>query len=375
MLVERALVYTLRQLYISCVASPDFLRLAVLLRCFIPTLIMACSAAAMAEDWKVTTHGTMFYTDDVAIFSATRRLTLDGDPTQPALDNRLTGQGADGVFEPMVNVARSFDSSYGTSTFDVQGQGFVFFNQTAYNQGTFRFQATQDFSPKTSLVFRYYIAPDMYLGENEVRMPHGAAEEGEATALHEETGEPIELAAERVTSQIGSLRMTQALTEGLNLRLLGRFGTRRYVDKFAQRDLNLWTLGPHLEWHVAEPVKLLVGYHFERGTAQGQEQPELADDVSYNNNYASTELEIELPEELSLIAGLHYERNRWTSSIEADERYGAIETVWQGEALLIYRMTENSKLYGGVQHSRRSENVSSGSIMNTNVAIGLQATF
>jgi hypothetical protein len=38
-------------------------------------------------------------------------------------------------------------------------------------------------------------------------------------------------------------------------------------------------------------------------------------------------------------------------------------------------MTESSKLYGGVQHSRRSENVSSGSIMNTNVAVGLQATF
>jgi len=340
-------------------------------------VIMTCSAAAMADDsdhWKATTHGTMFYTDDVAIFSATRRLTLDGDPTQPALDNRLTGQGADGVFEPMVNLARSFNSTYGTSTFDVQGQGFVFFNKTNYNQGTFRFQATQDFSPKTSLVFRYYIAPDMYLGENEVRMPH-AASEGEAMGLHEGTEEPVDLAAERVTSQIGSLRMTQAIMEDLNLRLLGRFGTRRYADKFAQRNLNLWTLGPHLEWHVAEPVKLLVGYHFERGTAQGQEQPELADDVSYNNNYASTELEIELPEELSLIAGLHYERNRWTSSIEADERYGAIETVWQGEALMIYRMTESSKLYGGVQHSRRSENVSSGSVLNTNVAIGLQASF
>ena len=30
------------------------------------------------DHWKVTTHGTMFYTDDVAIFPATRRLTLDG---------------------------------------------------------------------------------------------------------------------------------------------------------------------------------------------------------------------------------------------------------------------------------------------------------
>ena len=50
----------------------------------------------------------MFYTDDVGVFSATRRLTLDGDPTQPALDDRSTGQGSDAVFESMLDVARSF---------------------------------------------------------------------------------------------------------------------------------------------------------------------------------------------------------------------------------------------------------------------------
>lgn len=334
--------------------------------------MLAASLPVLADDWRLTSDGALFYTDDVAIFSATRRLTLDADPTQPALDNRLTGQGADGVFEPMVKVARAWDTTYGTSTFDVQGQGFVFFNQARYNQGTFQFQARQDFSPRTSLLFRYYVAPDLYLGENVVRVP-GMPLESEN---HEAGGEePLELAAERVTSQIGSLRVQQQLTEGLNLRLLGRYGTRRYTEQFAQRDLNLWTLGPHLEWRIAKPVKLVLGYHYERGTALGQEQPELADDVSYNNNYASTELEIELPEALTFIASLHYERNRWTSAIQADERYGSIETVWQGEAILIWRMTEMTKLYGGVQHSSRSENIGTVSIPNTNVALGLQVRF
>lgn len=334
-------------------------------------LLGVCSGVA-ADDWHLTSLGTLFYTDDVAIFSATRRITLDGDPTQPALDNRETGQGADGVFEPLVNVARAWDTTYGTSTLDVQGQGFVFFNQTRYNQGTFRFQARQDFSPRTSLLFRYYVAPDLYLGENVVRLP-GMSLESE----HHEAGgeEPLELAAERVTSQIGLLRVQQQLTEGLNLRLMGRFGTRRYTEKFAQRNLNLWTLGPHLEWRIAEPVKLVLGYHYERGTALGQNQPELADDVSYNNNYVSTELEIELPEELTFIAGLHYERNQWTSPFQDDERYGAIETIWQGEAILMWRMTEATKLYGGVQHSSRSENVGTVSIPNTNVALGVQVRF
>ena len=51
-------------------------------------------------EWSATTQGTLFYTDDVGIFSATRRLIRDGDPTQPALDSKLTGQGGDFVFDP-----------------------------------------------------------------------------------------------------------------------------------------------------------------------------------------------------------------------------------------------------------------------------------
>ena len=61
-------------------------------------------------DWSAQTQGTMFYTDDVGIFSATRRLTRDGDPTQPALDSRLTGQGSDFVFDPQAEVTKSFDT-------------------------------------------------------------------------------------------------------------------------------------------------------------------------------------------------------------------------------------------------------------------------
>lgn len=335
-------------------------------------VLMALALPVAADDWTLTTHGTLFYTDDVAIFSAARRLSLDGDPTQPALDRRLTGQGADGVFEPMLNVARAFTSNYGTSTFDLQGQGFVFFDQTRYNQGTFRFEARQDFSPKTAVLFRYYLAPDLYLGENEVRVP---GFQGGTDETVEGKTEPGTLAAERVTSQIGSLRVRQTLTDGLDLRLLGRYGSRRYAKPFAQRNLDFWTLGPHLEWRILESVRFVLGYHFERGTAEGQDQPLLADDVSYKNNYASTELEFELPLNLSLITGLHFERNDWTSTLAGDERNGVFETIWQGEALLIYRLDETTRLYGGVQHSSRSENASPDSILNTNAAFGVQARF
>ena len=327
---------------------------------------------AVQGDWSATAHGTMFYTDDVGVFSATRRLTLDGDPTQPALDNQLTGQGSDAVFEPMLDVARSFANAYGTTTLDLRGQGFVYFDQSIYSHGTLRLQAKQAFSDKTGLLFRYYYAPDLYLGENVVRVP---GSRGEGDAVRAELGEPNELAAERVTSQIGALRISQELTSGVELRLLGRYGTRRYNDKFAQRNLGFWTLGPHVAFELAEPVTLVIGYHYERGTAQGADRPLLADDVSYVNHYVSTELEVEFAERFSLITALHFERNDWTSSLVGDERNGAYETVWQGEVLLRYQLNERTKLYGGVQHSDRSENFRKGSVPNTNIALGMQAAF
>ena len=55
------------------------------------------------ESWAEVgfdTQGILFYTDDVGVFSATRRLSRDGDPTQPAIDTRLTDKGSDVVFEP-----------------------------------------------------------------------------------------------------------------------------------------------------------------------------------------------------------------------------------------------------------------------------------
>ena len=52
-------------------------------------LFIAISSSAFAE-LKVEGTGILFYTDDVGLFSATRRLSRDGDPTQPAIDTRLT---------------------------------------------------------------------------------------------------------------------------------------------------------------------------------------------------------------------------------------------------------------------------------------------
>src|SRR5829696_2906941 len=74
-----------------------------------PTVVFLLANPAMAE-WSFNTAGTLYYTDDAALFSATRRLHLHGDPTQPVLDTTLTGKGSDMVFDPEVTATETLTS-------------------------------------------------------------------------------------------------------------------------------------------------------------------------------------------------------------------------------------------------------------------------
>ena len=82
--------------------------------CYLAGMIMLYGAVpATSAGWSANPEGTMHYTDDVALFSATRRLDLHGDPTQPALDSSLIGKGSDMVSEPDLNVMRPVTSRWG----------------------------------------------------------------------------------------------------------------------------------------------------------------------------------------------------------------------------------------------------------------------
>jgi hypothetical protein len=310
------------------------------------------------EGWSFEGRGTLFYTDDVGLFSATRRLSRDGDPTQPAIDSKLTDQGSDMVFEPLLGVTRSSTNSLGRLDLNVQGQGFVFTENPAFNHGTLRVQATQDLSSATRVQARFYYAPNQFLGDNDER----------------QSGQE-QLTAEQVTSYIWSTRLIHDVTQDLSVRLLGRYGLRRYDEAFSERNANFWTIGPHVEWRATRIVKLGLSYHYERGVAEGRNQPQFADDTSYINHYLSVDSDVELTERLSLLTALHHEYNIWTSTLVGDERNGAHENIYQGELILAYRLTDSIQGFGGVQHSSRKESFESSSIKNTNVGIGVSARF
>jgi hypothetical protein len=77
---------------------------------------------ALAEV-TVNDRASLFYTDDVALFSATRRLNLHGDPTQPVLDTALTGKGSDMVFDPDLQVSKLINLVLGADRSLYQGPG------------------------------------------------------------------------------------------------------------------------------------------------------------------------------------------------------------------------------------------------------------
>ena len=310
------------------------------------------------EGWSLEGRGILFYTDDVGLFSATRRLSRDGDPTQPAIDSKLTDQGSDMVFEPLLSVTRSLTNNLGRLDLNVQGQGFVFTENPEFTHGTLRLQATQDLSSATRVQARFSYAPDQFLGDNDER----------------QSGQLL-LSAEKLTSYIWSTRLIHDVTPDLSVKLLGRYGLRRYNDAFSERNTDFWTIGPHVDWHVAPKIKLGLSYHYERGLAEGRNQPQFEDDTSYINHYLSADADVELTERLSLLTAFHFEHNIWTSGLAGDERNGAYENVYQGEVILAYRLTDSIQGFGGVQRSSRKESFESSSIKNTNVGIGLSARF
>ena len=334
------------------------LRRVVVLLMLLASLWPTPRLASAEEGWSLEGRGTLFYTDDVGLFSATRRLSRDGDPTQPAIDSKLTDQGSDVVFEPILGVTRSLTNSLGRLDLNVQGQGFVFTENPQFTHGTLRLQATQELSSATRIQARFSYAPDQLLGDND----------------EHQSGQK-QLTAEKLTSYIWSTRLIHDVTPDLSVRLLNRYGLRRYNESFSERDLNFWTIGPHVDWRVAHKVKLGFSYHYERGLAEGRKQPQFEDDTSYVNHYLSVDMDVELTERLSLLTAVHFEHNIWTSGLAGDERNDAYENTYQGDVTLAYRLTDSIEGFGGVQRSSRKESFEPSAITNTNVGIGLSARF
>ena len=349
---------TLRSL-VSQKGSHLFIIFPLLVLSFLATFASPCMA-----EWGLDLRSNVFYTDDVALFSATQRLTRNQDPTQPAIDRDLANQGDGFVYDTMATVTTTFDLLGRNTKLLVRGQGFVFVDDSRFNHGSLGVGATHDLTSTTNLKLAYFFGPDLFLGKNEVREPEAGG------------GQPPRFKDEEFTTHYWVAYLDQQLpgASDITLRLLGRYGLRNYDKAFDQRDTTFWTIGTHLEWALTHTVGFALGYHYERGLADGRHQPELEDDISYFNHFATGELEIELTEQVGLELAVHYEFNGFTTGIEEDERRGQNEKVVQGDIATRYQVTEAIQMTAGFQAAYRKESFEK-KLTNYNIWLGAKMVF
>ena len=344
---------------ISQKGSHLFIIFPLLVLSFLGTIASPCMA-----EWELDLRSQVYYTDDVALFSATRRLSRNQDPTQPALDSALADQGDSFVYEPVAQVTTTFDLMGRNTELLVRGQGFVFVDNSRFNHGSLGVKATHDLTSSTNLNLGYFFGPDLFLGKNEVREPEAGG------------AQPPRFKDEEFTTHYWVAAIDQQLpgASDITIRLLGRYGLRNYDKAFDQRDTKFWTIGTHLEWALTHTIDFAIGYHYERGLADGRHQPELKDDISYYNHFATGELEIELTEQIGIEMGVHYEFNGWTTGIEGDERNGEHENIVQGDIATRYQVTEAIQLTAGFQAAYRKESFES-RLTNYNTWVGAKMVF
>jgi hypothetical protein len=113
---------------------------------------------------------------------------LDGDPSEPVLENSVIGKGKDMVYEPSLRVMKFIPSSFGQTLFTAKVRGFVYAVNPEFNETGIYLDGSHAFNAGTALRSRFYSSPDQLLGQTEV-------DHGGFTGLQDV----------RVTSTIGSV--------------------------------------------------------------------------------------------------------------------------------------------------------------------------
>jgi hypothetical protein len=306
-------------------------------------------------DWSAVAESTLLFTSDVFQFSAARRLSLQEDPTQPTKVE--VNRPQDTVLEPALEVTRSSSNRLPTEV-SARAQGFIFTEHSAFNHGMYRLKVRQALSPDTAVSVRYRYTPHLFLGPN----------------FERRSGQRL-IEEERVTSHIGRLQLEHRLTDAWTVTMIGRGGLRLFNEPFAERDTQFWTVGPEVGYKMTPRVTLGLGYLFERGLADGRDQPQFNDDVSYLNHFVSFKADLQLTAPLTLSLGYNYQRNVFTSELAADPLNGREDDTHQGTAEFQYALTEASSLTLGFQRTQRETNKGTGDFQVTNGWIGGRVRF
>lgn len=317
---------------------------------------LSLPGATLGADWSAVVGNQTGYTDNVFEFSATRRLSLSEDPSQPTVVS--VGRPSDVVWEPFAEVIRSFDHGSSRTDVSVKAQGFLYTTHTDFNHGTYYLQARHAFTPDTSILVRYRYTPDLFLGPNTERRT--------GAALVEE---------ERITTHGWRVEAEQRLSASWRGALIARYGLRQYNAAFAERDTTFWTVGPQFSYHGFSRLLLTAGYLYELGLADGREDVQFKDDVSYHQHVAVAGTTLVLTDRLSLDLTYFYRLKIFTSTIAGDSNNGRRDDTHQGTAAVRYQATPALGLALEFQRTQRDSTRSDRAFFSDNVSLGVDYRF
>lgn len=307
-------------------------------------------------EWSAIAEQKISYTTDAFQFSSARRLRLTEDPSQPTVVS--TEKPQDVVWEPALEVIHSTPTSRGNNELSVKAQGAIFTNNPIFNHGDYRIQDRWSFNSDTSVLLRYRYVPNLFLGPNfERRTGTGSIQE------------------ERVSSHTWRVEVERRVNEAVTAALIGRYGLRLYNEAFAERDTRFWTAGPRVDYRATDWMTVTLSYLYERGLAEGRQEPQFADDVSYYLHLVSAGTEFRLNQRIDLGLIYIHRRKTFTSGIPGDTHVDRFDSTHQGIAELRYHISTAATVMLAFQYDKRTSTNVLRDFQDTIVSLGGQYRF
>ena len=130
------------------------------------------------------------------------------------------------------------------------------------------------------------------------------------------------------------------LSEAVTAALIGRYGLRLYNESFAERIRRSGMIGPRVDYRATDWMMVTLSYLYERGLADGRQQTQFMDDVSYYLHMLSVGTEFLDPRIRGSIwsSSIFIAGKTFTSGLAGDTHLNRFDSTHQGIAELRYHL-------------------------------------
>jgi hypothetical protein len=312
--------------------------------------------APVHAEWSAIADQKTSYTTDAFQFSSARRSRFSEDPSQPTVVS--TDKPQDVIWEPALEVIRSTNTSLGYNQLSIKAHGVIFTNNPIFNHGDYRIQDRLALTKDTSVLVRYRYVPNLFLGPNFERRTG-------ARSIQEE----------RVSSHTWRAEVERRVSETVTAAVIGRYGLRLYNESFAERNTAFWTVGPRVHYRAMERMTATLSYLYERGLADGRQETQFMDDVSYYLHMLSVGTEWHLHPRVDLDLTYIYRRKTFTSGIAGDTHLNRFDSTHQGIAEFRYRLSSAATMTVAYQYGKRTSTNVLRDFNDSIVSIGAEYRF